>query len=64
MLVLAQVALVGFVDLKTGYEVSVALFYYFPIAFAAWYLGLGWGLGVTLLCAVTWLWADIGAGHH
>jgi len=61
---LGQLAVVGWVDYATGYEVSVAILYYFPIAFAAWQLGMTWSLGFALLCAGTLTWVDVASGHH
>lgn len=59
----AQLGVVGYLDYLTSYEVSVAVLYYFPIAYAAWFLGWGWSFCFGLLCAATLTWADIYSGH-
>lgn len=48
VLVVASLALVGYIDRVTGYEVSVFLLYAVPMAMAA--------TGV-------WVWADVASGH-
>ncbi len=59
----ALVAIIGFLDLVTGYEASIAVLYLAPISFVAWYAGKNCGLAVAILSAIVWLLADIGAGH-
>ena len=61
---LTQLALVGWLDYITSYEVSLAIFYYIPIAYAAWVLGGGWGFGFSVLGAVTLTWSEIASGRH
>jgi len=63
-LTLGMVALVGWFDYLTGYEVSVAVLYYFPIAYAAWRLGWLWSFVFAFLCVATLTGVDIAAGHH
>ena len=60
MLAVCGVVMVGAVDLLTGYEVSVNLFYAAPVAIAAWYVGRRAGLGIALLCSLTVYIAEIG----
>jgi hypothetical protein len=57
------VFLLGLVDYVTGYEVGFFLFYFLPIAAAAWVLGLARGYAVALLSTGVWLAADWAAGH-
>jgi len=49
---LVLLAIVGAIDRFTGSQISVAVLYYLPIAYAAWYLGWGSGFGMSLLCVV------------
>ena len=59
----AQLILVGWLDYVTTYEISVSILYYFPIAYAAWFLGGGWSFGFGFLCAATITWAEIAGGR-
>jgi len=54
------VALVGYVDVITGYEVAFSLFYLLPIALLTWYDGRTLGLLTSVVCAVVWLLAERG----
>lgn len=62
-LALALMASVGWLDYRTGYEVSVFALYTFPIAWIAWKTNLAWGLGLSVLGAGEWLWADLADKH-
>jgi hypothetical protein len=57
------VALIGWVDLATGYEYQFFVFYFLPVALAAWGLGRTAGLLTATLCAAVLVVADIGSGH-
>lgn len=57
------VLVLGVTDLRTGFELSFALFYLAPIALAAWYAGRTAGLAVSLASAFVWFVADIASGH-
>ena len=61
---LLMLAVVGAIDYVTGYQISVAVLYYLPIAYAAWYLGWGSGYGMSLLCVGSMTWADLATGAH
>jgi diguanylate cyclase (GGDEF)-like protein len=62
-LAIVLLAMVGCVDLLTGYEVSVGFFYLFPICMAAWYAGSRPGRVLALTGAVVWFLADAEAGR-
>lgn len=62
-LAMVTVIALGIVDYLTGYEAFFAVFYLFPISFIAWHLGLGWGLGFSLLSATVWVAANAAAGE-
>lgn len=51
------------VDVATGYEVSVLALYAFPIAYAAYYGGRIGGLVFAALSTAAWRLADLLAGH-
>ena len=54
---------VGLFDYWTGYNVSVFVLYAFPVAWATWSLDLAAGLLFSMGGSLTWLWADMAAGH-
>jgi hypothetical protein len=56
-------ALVGWIDYVTGYELQFFLFYFVPVALAAWYTGRTLGIVVALLSATTWFYVDLLSGH-
>ncbi len=62
-LAVGGVAIVGYVDFITGYELSVGLFYLAPVALAAWYVGRGPGVMIAVLSSVTWYFAAIDSPH-
>ena len=55
-LVLATVA-IGWVDGATGTELELFVLYFFPIALAAWRIGLPAGIGVAVLSTGLWHFA-------
>ena len=57
-------ALCGWVDYATGYEVSVFALYALPIALSVRSMGTASGCWVAVLCAGVWIAADLGAGHR
>lgn len=64
VVVLAAVALCGWGDYATGYEVSFFAAYALPIILASRSLGVKGGAMVAFLCALVWIAADLGAGHR
>jgi hypothetical protein len=62
-LVLALLALSGYVDWFTGFEVSVFLLYTVPVGLATRALGLGAGLLCAVAAMAVWVFADIHGGH-
>lgn len=53
----------GAIDYHTGPEWSFSSFYLLPISLVAWCVGSNWGLFVSAASGLTWLAADLGAGH-
>ncbi len=53
------VILVGLIDLVTGAEISLSIFYLVPIAFTTWFAGRMPGLLTAVLSAGVWLAADL-----
>jgi hypothetical protein len=58
-----QLAAAGWVDYLTGYEVSLTISCFLPIAYAAWFLGRGWSVAVAGAAAVILTSAELGAGR-
>ena len=56
-------ALIGWVDYITGYELQFFLFYFVPVALAAWYTGRTLSVVVALVSAATWFYVDLLSGH-
>jgi len=59
----ALVGLVGFLDYKTGYELSFSAFYLLPVAFVAWTVGRDIAFLISVVSAIVWYFADQKAGH-
>lgn len=57
------VLVIGTLDYLTGYDVSMALFYGFPIIGAVWFCDKKSGLLVAIVCGIVWWWSDLLAGH-
>jgi hypothetical protein len=55
---------VAVTDYITGYELGFFAFYFLPIAFAAWRLGLFAALTTAIFSAMVWFWMDALTGHE
>jgi len=55
---LSALVLVAWLDLYTGLQISVFPLYIFPVVWSTWFLGLGSGLGLSLLATLVHRWAD------
>lgn len=62
LLALTSLAIVGFIDYLTGYEISFAVFYLVPVSIAAWYASRRWGLMLAFASSFVWYFAELGAG--
>jgi hypothetical protein len=62
-LVLVALAVSGYVDWSTGFEVSVFLLYTVPVGLATRSLGVPAGILTSLAATGLWVWADIASGH-
>lgn len=56
-------AAITFADYATGYEMGFFVFYFLPVAMAAWFRGRSAGLVTALAGAVCWCLSDILSGH-
>jgi hypothetical protein len=59
----ALLALFGWIDYLTGYEMGFFIFYSLPVGLAAWHLGAGPGIVMAFAAALTWWLADRLAGE-
>ena len=57
-------AMVGYGDYVTGYELTFFLFYLLPILYVRRYVGLGSAFVMALISALVWLSVNIAAGQH
>lgn len=58
------ICVVGVLDYLTGAEASFALFYLFPVAIAAWWLGARPGIVCSVVSSVVWYFANHLAGQE
>lgn len=58
LLCLAALALLGWIDFRTGYELGFFVFYSAPVGLAAWYAGRWPAVIVALAASFTWWLAD------
>jgi signal transduction histidine kinase len=59
-----SVAIIGFGDYITGYEMTFATFYLFPVAVAVWFVGRVGGMVISFLSVCIWLAGDLANGEH
>jgi signal transduction histidine kinase len=55
---------IGVVDYLTGFEVLFAAFYLLEVGLAAWFVGRGFGIIMSILSVVVWIGGDVAAGAH
>jgi diguanylate cyclase (GGDEF)-like protein len=53
----------GLIDYLSGFEIAFSVFYFLPIACAAFFAGPRAGTAVVIASAVAWLLADVLGGH-
>ena len=59
---LAVLAVIGIIDYLTGFEVLFSVFYLLEVALAAWFVGKGFGLLMSVLSVLVWIGGDLAAG--
>lgn len=59
---LALLVLIGFVDYLTGFEILFSVFYLLEVGLAAWFVGKGFGLLMSVLSVAVWIGGDMAAG--
>lgn len=60
---LLLIAIIGYLDHVTGYEISFSIFYLLPVALC-WYCGRQLGLLLSFISAAVWLAVDYSAGQQ
>jgi diguanylate cyclase (GGDEF)-like protein len=63
ILSMLSVTLVGYINDRTGYEISVSVFYLVPVLATAWYAGWWSAVAVSLLSGLVWFWVELHAGQ-
>jgi hypothetical protein len=58
-----SVLALGYIDYATGYEFGFFVFYFLPIAIAAWKLGFTSSYLISILSSIVWFLADIHSSH-
>lgn len=64
LVTLVGICVLGAVDYLTGIEASFALFYLFPVAIAAWWIGTRAGIACSAASAAVWHFANDLAGQE
>ncbi len=59
-----SVVVLGFVDYVTGYEFGFFLFYFLPIAIAAWKVGPTCSYLISILSSIVWFLSDISSHSY
>jgi signal transduction histidine kinase len=62
--VLALCIVVGAIDYLTGYDVTIYPFYSIPILVMVWFGDIRLATVISVLCTVSWWWADRASGHY
>lgn len=55
---------VGYLDLVTGNQISVTIFYLIPVSLATWFIGWRSGSLVAVICSVAWFFIDQKSGSQ
>lgn len=61
---LAVLAFIGAIDYLTGFELLFSVFYLLEVGLAAWFVGSGFGLLMSVLSVIVWIGGDLAAGAH
>jgi signal transduction histidine kinase len=56
------VAVIGFLDYVTGYEISFFMLYLLPILLAVWRVGTSFAVVISVLSVITWMGSNVAAG--
>ncbi len=59
---LVLVAIIGLIDYLSGHEMLFSVFYLLAVGLAAWFVGNGFGLLISVLSVVVWIGGDLASG--
>ena len=59
---LGVLVVIGIIDYLTGYEMLFSVFYLLEVGLAAWFVGKGFGLVMSVLSVLVWIGGDLAAG--
>jgi diguanylate cyclase (GGDEF)-like protein len=58
------IGVIGYLDILTGYELELSLFYLIPISLLTWFSNRETGIFGSLTGAIVWLYSNFASGHH
>jgi signal transduction histidine kinase len=61
---LGALVVIGLIDYLTGFEMQFSVFYLLGVGLAAWFVGKGFGLVLSVLSVLVWTAGDLAAGAH
>jgi signal transduction histidine kinase len=61
---LTVLVVIGLIDFLTGFEMLFSVFYLLEVGLAAWFVGKGFGLLMSVLSVLVWIGGDMAAGAH
>src|SRR4051812_24543941 len=61
--IIVLVMAIGLIDLLTGYQISIFIFYGLPIFAVAWFSDKKRAILIALFAGIVWWWADLTSGH-
>ena len=59
---LVVLVVIGLIDYLTGFEMLFSVFYLLEVGLAAWFVGKGFGLLMSVLSVLVWIGGDLAAG--
>ena len=59
---LGLLVVIGIVDYLTGFEIQFSIFYLLGVGLAAWFVGKGFGMVMSVLSVLVWIGGDLAAG--
>lgn len=62
--IVALIVTIGWIDWHSGFDLNFHVFYFIPVAIAAWFYGLKSAISFSIACALSWYLADRLSGHY